>query len=203
MKKSAKELGRALPAHMNPERLTRIALTCVRLNPTLAQCTPESFMGSLFTAAQLGLEPVGGRAYLLPFKNNKKQADGSWKSVLECQLVIGYKGLADLFYRHEKAVELAWGVIHEKDDYSYEKGTNAFLKHKPALTDRGAPIAYYVMATLKSGGKPFEVMSVQDCMEHGKKHSKTYDKKTFSSDPTACTVWAAFQYQSKWNLIFM
>lgn len=32
---------------------------------------------------------------------------------------------------------------------------------------------------------------------------KTYDKKTFSSDPTACTVWGAFQHQNKWNLILL
>lgn len=177
IKKSVKELGRALPEHLNAERLARIALTCIRLNPKLSECTPESFMGSLFTAAQIGLEPVGGRAYLLPFKKNKKKPDGSWHSILECQFVIGYKGLADLFYRHEKAVELAWGIIHEKDDYSFEYGTNASLKHKPALKDRGPAIAYYVMATLKSGGKPFMVMSVEDCMEHGRKHSKTYNAK--------------------------
>lgn len=185
LKKSAKELGRALPAHMNPERLTRIALTCIRLNPRLAECTQESFMGSLFTGAQLGLEPVGGRAYLIPFKRSKKKADGSWHSVLECQFVIGYKGLADLFYRHEKAVELAWGIIHEKDEYAYEFGTNAFLKHKPALSGRGTPVAYYVMATLKSGGKPFMVMSAADCMEHGKKHSKTFDAKTGMFDKSS------------------
>src|SRR6266481_4439279 len=82
---SAKELARALPAHLNAERLTRIALTCIRLNPELSRCTPESFLGALFTAAQLGVEPVAGRAYLIPFFNSKKQPDGSWRKVLECQ----------------------------------------------------------------------------------------------------------------------
>src|SRR3990167_4466601 len=189
LKGSLKELGRALPAHMNPERLTRIALTCVRLNPRLAECTPESFMGSLFTAAQLGLEPVGGRAYLLPFKKNKKKADGSWHSVYECQLVIGYKGLSELFYRHEKAVQLEWGVVHEKDDFKYEYGTHAFLKHIEARKDRGPAVGYYVMATLQGGGKPFKFMSLADCMEHGRKHSKTYDAKTLQFDKSS--PWAA------------
>lgn len=32
---------------------------------------------------------------------------------------------------------------------------------------------------------------------------KTYDRKTFSSDPTACTVWGAFQHQKKWNLLLL
>lgn len=32
---------------------------------------------------------------------------------------------------------------------------------------------------------------------------KTFDKKTFSSDPTACTVWGVFQHQKKWNLLLL
>ncbi len=174
---SAKELARALPAHLSAERLTRIALTCLRLNPELTKCTPESFLGSLFTAAQLGLEPVAGRAYLLPFNNNRKQPDGSWRPVKECQFIIGYKGLADLFYRHEKAVMLSWGVVKENDEFDYEYGTLASLKHKPAKGERGATVGFYVIAQLSGGGKPFMYMSIDECMDHGRKHSKTFDKK--------------------------
>lgn len=32
---------------------------------------------------------------------------------------------------------------------------------------------------------------------------KTFDKKKFSSDPTACTVWGAFQHDKKWNLLLL
>jgi recombination protein RecT len=183
--KSVKELGRALPDHMSAERLARIALTSIRLNPKLGQCTTESFIGALFTAAQIGIEPVGGRAYILPYQNNRKKADGSWHSVMEAQFQLGYKGVAELFYRHEKAVELAWGIVHEKDEFSYELGTGATLKHKPAMKDRGAPIAYWVMATLNNGGKPFAVMSYDDCRAHGLKHSKSVDKKTGNFQPSS------------------
>lgn len=179
---SIKELGRALPDHLSAERLARIALTCVRMNPDLTKCTPESFMGALFTSAQLGVEPVAGRAYILPFNNSRKQADGSWKSIKEAQFVMGYKGLADLFYRHEKAVQLDWGAVHEGDNFQYEYGTTSFLKHVPALKNRGPVIAYYVVASLQGGGKPFMVMSVEDCMEHGKKHSKTWLTKEWSKE---------------------
>ena len=178
IQESARELGRALPDHLRPERLVRIALTCIRQNPVLSKCTPESFLGALFTAAQIGIEPIAGRAYLLPFNNNRLKLDGTWHSVKEAQFVMGYKGLAELFYRHEKAVQLDWGVVHAGDEFDYSYGTSAFLKHKPAMKGRGEPIAYYVMATLKSGGKPFMVMSSEECMAHGRDHSKTYDQKT-------------------------
>jgi recombination protein RecT len=184
---SIKELGKALPKHMNAERLGRIALTCIRLNPELARCTPESFLGALFTSAQIGLEPVAGLAYLLPFNNNRKIGN-EWKTVKEVQLVIGYKGLTDLFFRHEKSVQLDWGVVHANDDFRYEYGTSSFLKHVPASGDRGEVTNFYVVATLAGGGKPFLVMTKAECLEHGKKHSKTFDHKT-----------GAFNAKSPWS----
>lgn len=174
---SVKELGRALPDHLKPERLVRIALTCIRTNPDLTKCTPESFLGALFTSAQLGVEPIAGRAYLLPFNNARKKPDGTWHTIKECQFILGYKGLVDLFYRNEKAVSLQWGVVHENDDFQYEYGTGAFLKHIPAKGNRGPLVAFWVMAGLANGGAPFYVMTSEECLEHGKKHSKTWSAK--------------------------
>lgn len=185
IQQSVKELGRALPSHLSPDRLVRIALTNIRLNPSLAQCTPESFLGALFTLAQLGLEPVAGRAYLLPFKNRRK-IGGEWKEIQEVQAIVGYKGLVDLFYRHEKAVMLTWGVVHEGDDFQYQKGTGQFLHHTPAQKKRGEIMGYWVAAKLQNGGEPFEYMTKDECMAHGAKHSKTYDKngeKFYESSP--------------------
>lgn len=177
IKEAATELSLALPEHMRAERLVRIALTCIRQTPKLASCTPESFLGALFTAAQLGIEPIAGRAYLLPFFNSKKKEDGTWHKVLEAQFVMGYKGLSELFYRHEKAVMLSWGVVKTNDLFEYELGTSAFLKHRPVAGDRGATYAFYVMADVGKA-KPFHVMTLEECLEHGKKHSKTFDKKS-------------------------
>lgn len=171
IEKSAKEFKKALPVHMRPERLVRIALTCIRTTPGLTQCTPNSFVGALLVSAQLGLEPMAGRAYILPFFNNKT-------GKTEAQFLVGYKGLAELFYRHEKSVMLAWGVVKKNDEFEYEYGTQAKLRHKPAMTERGDTMGFYVIAELQGAAKPFMYMSREDCMEHGKKHSKTYDAKT-------------------------
>lgn len=182
IQESSKELGRALPAHLNPERLVRIALTNIRMTPALANCTPASFLGSLFVLAQLGLEPIAGRAYLLPFKNRRKNKEGKWESVAEVQAIVGYKGLVDLFYRHDKAVLLAWGVVHENDDFDYEYGTSSFLKHKPAKKSRGAVVGYWVSAELKNGGKAFQYMSAEEAIAHGEKHSKTFVSEKWNEE---------------------
>lgn len=176
VRKSATELGKALPAHLKPERVVRIALTQITLNPELAKCTPASFMGSLFALAQLGLEPIGGRAYLLPF-NNKRNINGEWKTYKECQAIIGYKGYIDLFYRHESALAIDMQTVYEKDDFSYEYGTNSYLKHRPTMKDRGEVIGYYAVAKLKGGAHAFRYMTKEECLEHGKAHSKTYNSK--------------------------
>ena len=71
-----------------------------------------------------------------------------------------------------------WGEVHSNDEFKYEYGTSAFLKHIPARGERGEVTDFYVVATLAGGGKPFLVMTKAECMEHGKKHSKTFDHKT-------------------------
>lgn len=171
IEKSTKELGKALPRHMNAERLVRIATTTLRLNPDLYTCTQESFLGALFQSAQLGLEPnVEGQAYIIPFKNYKTNK-------MEAQFQIGYKGYVELFYRHEKSKSLFFDTVCENDMFDYEQGTESFLRHKRALKNRGEEIGYYAIAKLKDGGQIFLFMSKDDCIEHGKKHSKCYDKK--------------------------
>ncbi|MBM3210571.1 hypothetical protein FJZ33_00005, partial [Candidatus Poribacteria bacterium] len=181
IEKAAKEFKKALPLHMRPERLVRIALTCIRQNPELTKTSPASFIGALLVSAQMGLEPLAGRAYILPFWNNKFNR-------LDAQFICGYKGLAELFYRHEKSVNLAWGIVRKNDEFEFEYGTQAKLRHKPAIIDRGEVLGYYVIAEVQGGAKPFMFMSKEDCMEHGRKHSKTFDQKTnqfYSSSPWA------------------
>ncbi len=84
------EIKKALPSVITPERFTRMALTAISVNPKLAECTPQSFMGALMNAAQLGLEPNTplGQAYLIPYEN-KRKIKGEWTKVPEVQFQLG------------------------------------------------------------------------------------------------------------------
>jgi recombination protein RecT len=172
--KAEKALTDTLPRGMDAQRMMRIAKSCVSLTPGLAEVAPYTFLGALMTAAQLGLEPIAGRAWILPFWNNKRKRK-------EAQFVIGYKGVVDLFYRHPRGLLLTWGIVKEGDHFSYEYGTNAFLRHLPAdlsADDQPSPVLYYwVLAKLAGGVEGFYVMTREQCIEHGKKHSKTFDEK--------------------------
>ena len=182
IKLSLNELGKALPTHLNAERLGRIALTTLGLNPALAECTPESFLGALFQSAQLGLEPnIEGQAYLIPYTNSKKVGN-EWIKIKEVQFQIGYKGYIELFYRHELACTLDMHRVFQKDDFDYSYGTDSYLQHKPynqkneeGKIDRGEVIGYYAVAKLKNG-TIFKYMTKDECIDHGQTHSKSYDK---------------------------
>ena len=162
------EIKKALPSVITPERFTRITLSALSTNPQLQQTTPQSFLGAMMTAAQLGLEPNTplGQAYLLPYRN---------KGTLECQFQIGYRGIIDLAYRSGEISVIQAHTVYENDEFHYEFGLEPKLDHKPALKDRGEPVAFYAMFKTKDGGYGFEVMSVQDVKLHAKKYSKSFD----------------------------
>lgn len=94
------------------------------------------------------------------------------------QLIVGYKGYIELFYRHRKALDLTFRIIYSKEEYEISYGTNSFIKHIPKFCeDKGEPIIYYAVANLKNGGQIFVALSREECIEHGKKHSKCYSKE--------------------------
>ena len=161
------EIAKALPSVMTPERFTRIVTSAISTTPQLAQTTPQSFLGAMMTAAQLGLEPNTplGQAYLLPYKNHGK---------LECQFQLGYKGLIDLAYRSGQVTIIQAHEVRENDEFSYSFGLEPTLHHVPARGDRGNVICYYAMFRTKDGGFGFEVMSREDVEAHAKRYSKSY-----------------------------
>lgn len=147
------EIARALPKHMDADRMARLALTVVRRTPQLAETTPASFAGALLTASALGLEPgVNDECYLVPYRDKRK-------GIVECQLIVGFKGYAKLFYQHPMARSLRAEAVHEHDDFEYELGTHSYLRHRPARGDRGAIVDYYAVAELSNGAAPFIVLS--------------------------------------------
>jgi len=153
------QIARALPKHMNADRIARIALTTLRRTPKLGECSPESFLGALMTCSQLGVEPGGptGEAYLVPFKG-------------EVTFVLGYRGMAKLFWQSPMAKSLSAQVVYENDHFEWEYGLDQRLVHRPSLAARGGPIAYYAVATTVTGGSAFVVLSPEDIEKH-RKHS--------------------------------
>lgn len=142
------EIKRALPSHLNGDRMARIALTCFRTTPKLGECDPRSVFAAVIQASQLGLEPgIMGQAYLIPYGKN-------------CNLIPGYQGLIELARRSGQITSLYAHVVREKDEFDYTLGTDKTLMHKPYRgEDAGEIIGAYAVAKLKDGGMEFEFMS--------------------------------------------
>lgn len=142
------EIARVLPQHMDADRIARIALTLIRKNPDLADCTTESFLGALMTCSQLGFEPGSPtqEAYIIPRKGN-------------AEFQLGYQGMVTLFYQHPMASSIKVETVYENDYFEHEEGLEEKLVHRPfADGPRGKPVAYYSVARLINGGRTFKVM---------------------------------------------
>lgn len=165
------EIKKALPSVITPERFTRMVFTALSSTPKLQQCTPQSFLGAMMQAAQLGVEPNTplGQAYLIPYGNS-------------CQFQLGYKGLIDLAYRSGEVSSIQAHEVHENDTFEYEYGLAPKLKHVPAIKDRGPVVMYYAVLKLKNGGTGFEVMSKDDIEKFAMKKSKSYRNGPWQTD---------------------
>jgi len=148
------QIAAALPKHIDPDRMTRLALTELNKNPDLKKCDPVSFLGALIQCSQLGLEPGSGlgHAYLIPFSN-------------KVTLIVGYQGMIDLALRSGKVDTIFAEIAFEGDDFRYwiEDGLQR-IKHEPIFNGARTPDrAKVVYACARIKGVPiYAVMSAEE-----------------------------------------
>ena len=146
-------LAKAVPKHVDAERLARVALTVVRTTPTLLECSPESIMSGVMMSAQLGCElGLIGHAYLVPFNNTKTGRK-------EAQFIIGYRGMIDLARRSGNIESLKAECVYQNDIFRMTYGLEDKLEHVPyhcredkAFEESGTLKGVYAVAKLKGGG---------------------------------------------------
>jgi recombination protein RecT len=146
----AEQFTAALPKHIPVERFGRVLMTAVQQNPRLLQCSKRSLWQGAMKAAQDGLLPDGREGAIVEYKG-----EAQWLPMI-----------AGLRKKVRNSGEIAtWEVhvVHEADDFEYELGDEPFIKHRPALSKAPGPIiAAYSVATLKSGEKSREIMSIHE-----------------------------------------
>lgn len=139
-----------LPKVCTPDRFARVALSCLKSDNKLLDVIATkdgqlSILKAFKTCAELGIEPDGRRAYLIPFKN-------------EVNLIIDYKGIAELAMRSGFVANIHADKVCENDEFEYNIGT--IEKHRIDFKkERGNAYAYYAIVTFKDGSKKCEVMS--------------------------------------------
>lgn len=180
LERSKGEIARALPKHLDPDRMLRIALTAFRMNPGLERCKPLSILAAVIQASQLGLE-IGqqGEAHLVPFKD-------------ECQMIPGYLGLIKLARNSGQVKDIYAHEVYENDHFALRLGLDRHLEHEPmvarggfpaAAKDRGAVVGFYAVAVFKDGSTTFSAMGVDEINQirdnsRGYQASKRFGKQS-------------------------
>lgn len=149
-------IAKALPTHMNADRMIRVVTTEIRKNPTLTQCNAISLFSAIVQCSQLGLEPSTnlGHAYLLPYWDNKTKS-------YNAQLIIGYRGMLDLARRSGQILSVNVYEVLDTDKFEVCFGLEPNIKHERDIKNGGTGnlVAVYAVAKLKDGGTQFEVMT--------------------------------------------
>jgi recombination protein RecT len=145
-----KELVTVLPKHLTPERMTRIALNCIRNVPKLLECDRQSLLAAIMRASQLGLEPDGvlGQAYLIPYGK-------------QVQFIVGYRGLIDLARRSGEVSNIVAREVYANDTFTINWADEIPFKHEPLLRgERGEITHFWALARFKDGGFHWDYMTV-------------------------------------------
>lgn len=155
------QLQAALPKHLNPDRMSRLAMTAFSQNSALQKCDPRSIFASIIVLSQLGLEPgIDGQGYLVPYKGI-------------CTPVPGWKGYVDLVSRAGRAT--VWtGAVFEGDEFDYALGDSPYLKHRPGDENDESKLTHvYAIGRVKEAEFPvIEVWTIKKIIKHRDKHNK-------------------------------
>lgn len=152
-------IKRALPQHVTPERMLRIATTAVRATPKLAQCHQGSVIGALLQLAQLGLEPNTplGHGFLVPFYNSKQ-------GVHVCTPIVGYKGMIDMAQRSGRLQGLNAMVARVGDEFAYHDSFEPDFKFTRKSTLDAALTHAWCYGVYTNGGRFMVVLEAQDVL---------------------------------------
>ena len=183
------EIAKALPKHLTPDRFIRVAVSALTRTPKLKECEPVSLFGAMLTLSQLGIEPDGRRAHLIPFENRRR-------GCVECQLIIDYKGLAEMAMRSGVVSYLHADVVCDAD--IFEENMGEIVSHKiDRRKPRGEVYAVYAICKFKDGTAKAEVMSSEE-IEAIRKRSKAGQSGPWITDWNEMAKKTVFRRLSKW-----
>ncbi|WP_244627719.1 recombinase RecT [Microvirga tunisiensis] len=143
-------------------------MTAIQGNMDLLRCDRKSLFNACMKAAQDGLLPDGREGAIVPYKG-----EATWMPMI---------GGIRKKVRNSGEIS-SWDVhaVYENDLFEFELGDDPYIKHRPALSNKGKLIAVYSVAVLKGGEKSRDVMSIEDVE---KIRAKSRSKNGPWADPT-------------------
>jgi phage RecT family recombinase len=128
------------------------------LQPELLECDRKSLLLATLRAANDGLIPDGREGTFVVFRDRKRNSKTA-------QWMPMYGGLLKKVRNTGELLSISANVVYQRDQFDYELGDDERIVHKPAVAERGPPIAAYAIARLKGGGVEREVMPWADVLK--------------------------------------
>jgi recombination protein RecT len=164
------EIEAVLPPDLSFDRFHATVNQALRNNPDVFKATIVSIINACVKAAYDGCRLDGREAALVLHSVKVQKNPDRWED--QAQYFPMVFGVIQQILRGGEVVAIDVDVIHENDQYQVSRGTNAEIAHYPELVKpRGAMIAAYSVATLKSGHKVTCLMTkleIEDVMKEAK-----------------------------------
>lgn len=175
----------------------------VNSSDLLKQADPTSILNAAMVAATLDL-PLNnqlGFAWIVPFKENKKDENGNWKSRVVAQFQIGYKGFNQLALRTGQYHAINAIPVYENQFESFNSLTEQ-LKADFTKEALGNVVGYCAYFRLMNGFEKFSYWPRSKAEAHGKKYSKSFAKGPWSDDFDGMAVKTVLKLTlAKWGIM--
>lgn len=132
----------------------------LRATPEVGACEPRSLCAAVYALARTGLGVGDGHAHIIPRQG-------------AATLQISAPGMIELARRYGGATRVATGVIRENDRYDYQLGSEPYIRHSPALRDRGEPLAAWASIHTAESTHPVIEIAMWDEIEIVRRKSKS------------------------------
>ena len=155
-------------------------VSLVNASPTMQEAfydSPMTVIQSALKAATFDL-PIDqnlGYAYIVPFKNNKKNADGSWTKKTEASFILGWKGMHQLALRTGAYKTINVVDIRQGELISYNRLTEEVdirFEEDEEKRETLPVIGYVGYYRLVNGAEKTIYMTVKQIENHEKKFRK-------------------------------
>ena len=178
---------------ITPQEFLVKVINAVKKTPDLLKSTPQSLFGSILYFAEIGLpfNTPEGFGYILPYSN---------RGQMEATPIIGYKGLIEMAYRNPKVKSIRIQSVYENDEFDYAYGTQEYINHKPAFSNRGMLKAVYAIAQIQDINPLFVVVHKPE-LDKIQKLSKSGNSK-FSPYNNSTDVFNIMQSKVAIKLLF-
>jgi recombination protein RecT len=156
----------ALPAHISVDKFKRVLVTAVATNPDLLSADRRTLYTAAIKCASDGLMPDGRDAALVIYnteiklRNPNTQLDEKFR-IDAVQFLPMLAGIKKRMRNSGEVLSVETDVVCANDEFEYERGDNAFIRHKPPPLgeDRGEIVGAYAIIRLKNGEIIRDVMS--------------------------------------------